>query len=113
MRTRFSLVLVATLFMFASQAFTQETDKDKAKEEAKAEKEKNKGGVPMTKEVYTGTMVNMNGRTATVGFTLTLTGRTSDDEARRELGILAQGGQDDLLKAIDDYDLGFIAATGQ
>jgi len=65
------------------------------------------------KEVYTGTMVNMNGRTATVGFTLTLEGRTSDEQALEYLKVLASEGQDDFLKAIHKNNLGFIAATGQ
>ena len=66
-----------------------------------------------TKEVYTGTIINMNGRTVSTGFNLTLTGRTSDEEALRYLTILANEGQDDLLKAVSKNDLGFIAATRQ
>jgi len=64
------------------------------------------------KEVYTGTLLNMNGRSASTGFTLTLTSRTPDEEAQRYLAILADGGQDDLMKAIRKNNLGFIAATG-
>src|ERR1044072_8635705 len=66
-----------------------------------------------TKEVYTGTIINMNGRSVSTGFTLTLTGRTSDEAAQGYLSILAGEGQDDLVKAIGKNDLGFIAATGQ
>jgi hypothetical protein len=65
------------------------------------------------KEVYTGTIINMSGRSASIGFNLTLTGRTSDEEAQRYLSILASEGQDGLLKAIRKNDLGYIAATGQ
>jgi hypothetical protein len=65
------------------------------------------------KEVYTGTIVNMSGRTVSTGFTLTLEGRTSDTEAQRYLSILASEGQDGLMKAIRKNCLGFIAATGQ
>lgn len=64
------------------------------------------------KEVYTGTIVNMNGRSASTGFTLTLTARTTDEEAQKYLAILADAGQDDLLKTIYKNNLGFIAATG-
>ena len=65
------------------------------------------------KEVYTGTLVNVNGRAISTGFTLTLTSRTSDEEAQKYLSILASEGQDDLLKAIHKNNLGFMAATGQ
>jgi len=65
------------------------------------------------KEVYTGTLVNMSGGTVSTGFTLTLEGRTSDEEAQKYLSILASQGQDDLLKAISKNNLGFIAATGK
>jgi hypothetical protein len=66
-----------------------------------------------SKEVYTGTILNMSGRSASTGFTLTLTGRTSDEERQQYLSILANEGQERLLKAIHKNDLGFIAATGQ
>jgi len=66
-----------------------------------------------TKEVYTGTIVNMSGRSVSTGFTLTLEGRTSNEEAQRYRSILANEGQDDLLKAIRKNNLGYIAATGQ
>lgn len=65
------------------------------------------------KEVYTGTLYGMNGRGTTTGFTLTLTSRTTDEEAQKYLSILASAGQDDLMKAIRKNDLGFMAATGQ
>jgi hypothetical protein len=66
-----------------------------------------------TKEVYTGTLVNISGRTVSTGFNLTITGRTSDEEAQRLLSILGSEGQDGLMKAIRKNDLGYIAATGQ
>jgi hypothetical protein len=65
------------------------------------------------KEVYTGTIINMSGRSVSTGFTLTLTRRTSDDEAKQYLTTLAGEGQDGLMKAVRRNDLGFIAATGQ
>ena len=65
------------------------------------------------KEVYTGTILSMSGRSTSIGFTLTLEGRTSEEEAQRYRSILANEGQDDLLKAIRKNNLGFIAATGQ
>lgn len=66
-----------------------------------------------TKEVYTGTIVNMSGRTTTISFTLNITGRTSDEEAQKYLSILASEGQDGLQKALSKNKLGFLAATGQ
>lgn len=78
----------------------------------KGDAEKSRG-VPTAKEVYTGTIVSMSGRSVSTGFNLTLEGRTSDEDAQRYREILATQGQDDLLKAIHKNDLGFIAATGQ
>jgi hypothetical protein len=65
------------------------------------------------KEVYTGTIVNMSGRSASIGFNLTLESKTSDEEALRYLNILATQGQDEFLDAIKKNNLGYIAATGQ
>ena len=66
-----------------------------------------------SKEVYTGTIVNMNGRSVSTGFNLTITALTSDQEAARYRSILGNEGQEDLLKAIRKNNLGYIAATGQ
>ncbi len=66
-----------------------------------------------TKEIYTGTIVSMSGGLLSTGFTLTLEGRTSDEEAGTYRSILANEGQGDLFKAIRKNCLGFIAATGQ
>jgi len=65
------------------------------------------------KEVYTGTLINMSGGSASTGFTLTIEARTSDEEAQKYREILARESQDDLLKAIRNNNLGYIAATGQ
>ena len=72
-----------------------------------------KGDADSTKEVYTGTLLSMTGGSLSTGFTLTLEGRTSDEEAQRYRTILADEGQENLLKAISKNKLGFIAATGQ
>ena len=77
---------------------------------ASAQKKSDEGS---TKEVYTGTLINMSGGSVSTGFNLTLTGQTSDEEAQHYRSILAAEGQDDLLKAIRKNNLGFIAATGQ
>jgi len=71
----------------------------------------NEEGYP--KEVYTGTIINTNGRMTSIGFTMTLTARTNDEEAGKYLNVLAREGQDDFLKAVHKNNLGFIAATGQ
>jgi hypothetical protein len=112
---RLFVILMACSLMLSSQANAQEKDKasgksSSSKASAKTESGSQEGG---TKEVYTGTLISMQGRTASVGFNLTLTGRTSDEEALKDLNILASEGQDGLLKAIRKNDLGYIAATGQ
>lgn len=59
---------------------------------------------------YTGTVVSYgtgrNVRTTTNTFTLNIDGTTSDADINRYLSVLQEGGQDDLLKAIDDNELG-------
>ena len=62
-------------------------------------------------EVYTGTIVNTNGRMATAGFTLRLKGFTSDEEFGHYLGILAEADQFDVLKAIKNVNLGTFTPT--
>jgi len=66
---------------------------------------------------FTGTVISygsgFNTRTTTNSFTLNLTGYTSDDDAKRFLGILQDNGQDDLLKAIRGNDLGNFALGGR
>jgi hypothetical protein len=47
-------------------------------------------------------------RTVSRPFTLRITGQTSDAEALRLIDILQERGQDGLLRAIDDEDLGNI-----
>lgn len=69
-----------------------------------------------TKETYTGTVISygtgFNTRTVTRQFTLTINGKTSDQEAQEYLGILQSGGQDDALKAIKKNELGRFALVG-
>lgn len=68
------------------------------------------------KETYTGTAViygsGFNTRTVTRTFTLDITGRTSNQKAEGFLEILQKGGQDDLLRAINDEDLGRFSLGG-
>jgi hypothetical protein len=68
------------------------------------------GGREGAEEVYTGTAVSMGG--ATRYFTLTITGRTPDAEAKQYLQILQSQGQDALLKAIQKNKLGTIQFEG-
>ena len=63
-------------------------------------------------EVYTGTIYSMNGGGFSTGFNLSISGYTSDEEANRYLGILAEGNQEAVLKEIKDLDLGRLSATG-
>ncbi|MBP6004492.1 MAG: hypothetical protein KA746_13750 [Pyrinomonadaceae bacterium] len=66
---------------------------------------------------FTGTVVSygsgFNTRTTTSNFTLNLTDITSDDDAKRYLGILQDEGQDKLLDAIRSTDLGNFAVGGR
>lgn len=59
---------------------------------------------------FTGTAViygtGTNIRTVTRNFTLNITGVTSGAETERFLNTLRDGGQDDLLRSIDDNNLG-------
>jgi len=57
-------------------------------------------------EVYTGTIVAMNGPSASTTFNLSIRDYTSDEDVQRYLGILAEGDQTDVLKVIRDLDLG-------
>lgn len=69
-----------------------------------------------TRETYTGTILSygtgFNTRTVTRQFTLTINGKTSDQEAQEYLGILQSGGQDDALKAIQKQELGRFSLAG-
>src|SRR5262245_17424431 len=62
-------------------------------------------------EVYTGTIVNMNGRMASTTFNLSIRDYTTDEQAQQYLAILAEGDQDDVLKKIRDLDLGRLSTT--
>jgi hypothetical protein len=64
------------------------------------------------KEVYTGTLMATNGPMRTTSFNLSIKGYTSDEEAQGYLALLVEGDQTDLLKKIDDLDLGFMSAHG-
>lgn len=69
------------------------------------------------RETYTGTVLSygygFNTRTRTNTFTLNIKGRTSGEEADRQIAILQEGGQDDLLKAIRNNDLGSFSVGGR
>lgn len=59
---------------------------------------------------YTGTVLSygtgLNTRTVTQPFTLNINGYTSDEQAQRYLNVLQEKGQDALLDAINDQELG-------
>jgi len=67
------------------------------------------------REEYTGTVIGVGGTLGGVSrpFTLTIEGHTSDLDARRDVAILAEGGQDALLKALQGKKLGFFSLGGQ
>ncbi len=62
------------------------------------------------RERFTGTVIyygsGFSPRTITATFTLDITGYTSDEQAQNYLGILKDKGQDEVLDAIDDQELG-------
>ena len=65
---------------------------------------------------FTGTAViygsGVNTRTISRGFTLTVNRRTSESEAQRYLSTLQSGGQDALMREIQNNDLGRFSMTG-
>lgn len=63
-------------------------------------------------EVYTGTIVSMNGGLASTSFNLSIKDYTSDEDAQRYLAMLGEGDQLDVLKQIRDFDLGRLSTTG-
>ena len=68
-----------------------------------------------SKEVFTGTVVGMGpgGNLVSRGFTLTIEGYTSDEDARKFARILKSQGEDGLLKAIAKEKKGTFALDGQ
>ena len=68
-----------------------------------------------SKDVFTGTVVGMGpgGNMVTRGFTLTIEGYTSDEDARKFARILESQGEDALLKAIAREKKGTFALDGQ
>src|SRR5262245_47244429 len=116
---RITVLLVACGLILSAQAAPPGEDKANSSDSvstseslaggASADEATTKGSQDQgsTKEVYTGTLINMQGRSVSTGFTLTLEGRTSDEQAQQYLQVLATQGQDGLLKAIRKNDLGF------
>ena len=64
------------------------------------------------KEVYTGTLMATNGPMRTTSFNLSIKDYTPDDTAQLYLSMLVEGNQFDLLKKIQDLDLGFMSGGG-
>lgn len=61
-------------------------------------------------ETYTGTIISYNGpRLRTATFTLRITGRTTDEQARQYLEILEKDGQQKTLDAITKNNLGSLS----
>lgn len=67
------------------------------------------------KETYTGTMIGVGGRLGAVSrtFSLTIEGQTPNGEVTRDVAILSEGGQDDLMNAVHDKRLGRFSLGGQ
>ena len=101
-----SLVTLGLLLMVISTALpsTAHGD-DKAK--------KNDTAKSSTKELYTGTAVDIGGGGRSRSFTLEITSHTSDAEAQQDQQILQTQGQDALMKAIGKQKLGYFAFEGQ
>ncbi|HEV7398004.1 MAG TPA: hypothetical protein VGN86_15945 [Pyrinomonadaceae bacterium] len=67
------------------------------------------------KEEYTGTVIGKGGRLGGVSrpFTLVIEGQTSAAEANDAVSMLAEGGQDALLKRLHDRKLGYFSMGAQ
>jgi hypothetical protein len=67
------------------------------------------------REVYTGNIFYFGGPRGTIStnFTLTITGYTPPAEVDSYISILQRGGQDELMKAIDDKKLGTMQIGAQ
>lgn len=69
------------------------------------------------KETFTGTLLSygtgFNTRASTNLFKLDITNQTSDADAQRYLSLLASGGQNDLLDAIKDENVGRFSISGR
>ena len=70
------------------------------------------GKRPDFQEVYTGTLMAMNGPSRSTSFNLSIRDFTSDQDAQLYLSILVEGDQFALLNKIRDNDLGFMSAHG-
>ena len=64
-------------------------------------------------EIYTGTIVSMNGGLHSTTFNLSIRDFTSDAEANEYLAILAEGDQDNLLDKIRKLELGRLSTHGR
>lgn len=62
------------------------------------------------RETYQGTVISFGSgfdtRTRSANFTLRINGTTSDQDTQRYLNLLQEGGQDAVLKQLDDDELG-------
>jgi hypothetical protein len=70
---------------------------------------------PPAKEQYTGTVIGVGGSLGGVSrpFTLTIEDRTSASDEGRAIAMLAEGGQDAVLKELQDKKLGRFSLGGQ
>jgi hypothetical protein len=75
----------------------------------------NEGAAKNQKETFTGTLIGIGGPLAgrSTPFTFTIKGVTSDQDAQRYVGLLAEKGQDGLMSAVKDQKLGTFALSGQ
>jgi len=75
------------------------------------------GSAAAQRETYTGTIISYgsgrNTRTSTNLFTLNITGTMSATDVDRNVAVLQEGGQDDLLEAIRKNDLGNFSVGGR
>jgi hypothetical protein len=75
------------------------------------------GSAAAQNETYTGTIISYgsgrNTRTWTNTFTLNINGTMSATDIDRNVAILQEGGQDDLLRAIRNNDLGNFSVGGR
>jgi hypothetical protein len=74
-----------------------------------------RGTVPQAKEEYTGTVIGVGGTLGGTSrpFTLTIENRTTAAEANRAISVLAEGGQNALLRELQGKRLGYFSLGGQ
>ena len=111
MRTKISFGLLITFVLLLMVIGTTLPSTTHGEDKVK----KDDRGKTSTKEVYTGTAVDIGRGAAgrSRSFTLEITSHTADQDAQRDQEVLQTQGQDALMKAIGKQKLGYFSFEGQ